>query len=159
MVMVTSPTARRQHRSRTRYAFALLAILGAATILVVLLRYPASPAAEPDPPLPAPEITVADEPAESEPGWWPPTEPGWSGPTDRSDAGRTDAARADADNQGGATRADAESGGGAQPAAEAAAQTDSRQADISRSLFWSGVLGLTISLAGLGLVGARRQMW
>ncbi|PGH41165.1 hypothetical protein COO58_27855 [Micromonospora sp. WMMA1996] len=31
--------------------------------------------------------------------------------------------------------------------------------DLSRSLFYSGLLGLAISLAGLGLVGTRRRQW
>ena len=41
--MVNLPAARRHHRSRIGYAFGLLALLGAATALAVVVRHPASP--------------------------------------------------------------------------------------------------------------------
>ncbi|MFG1949734.1 hypothetical protein [Micromonospora sp. NPDC048830] len=143
MVMVTLPTARRHRRSPTLYAFALLALLGAATTLVMVARYPAVSATEPGIPVPAPEITVIDERAGSEPGWRVPTESGWPGP-----------AQPPEDDGGVPGRADAEADGEA-----TATAADSRQDAVSRSLFWSGVIGLAISLAGLGLVGTRRRMW
>lgn len=34
-----------------------------------------------------------------------------------------------------------------------------RQADLHRSLVWSGLVGLAISLIGLTIVGTRRRMW
>ncbi|GAA2702417.1 hypothetical protein GCM10010429_07380 [Micromonospora olivasterospora] len=139
--MVTLPTARRHHRSRTLYAFALLALLGAATILVMAARYPATSATELGTPVPAPEITVIDERAD--PGWWASAEPGWPDPAKPPEAGA-----------GVADWAEAGTGGGT-----ATAAADVRRDQVSRSLFWSGVIGLAISLAGLGLVGTRRRMW
>ncbi|WP_431884537.1 hypothetical protein [Micromonospora wenchangensis] len=49
-------------------------------------------------------------------------------------------------------------GGGASALAEPRQPSDDRQT-VARSLFYSGLLGLAISLAGLGLVGTRRRMW
>ncbi|MFC4019552.1 hypothetical protein ACFOW4_16640 [Micromonospora sp. GCM10011542] len=145
MVMVNQPAARRLHRSRIAYAFGLLALIGAATTLVVLVRDPALSSTRLTTPVPAPEITVvdADPPLEDEPGW-----------------ARLDAPDRAADPTGSATVP----GGGAGVPAEGqqdvaeAAPTDAA-ADVRRSLFWSGIFGLTISLAGLGLVGTRRRMW
>ncbi|SCE86379.1 hypothetical protein GA0070607_2514 [Micromonospora coriariae] len=147
MVMVNQPALRRHHRSRIAYAFGLLALLGAVTTLVVLARDPALSSTRLTTPVPAPEITVVDAypPTDDEPGWF---------HTDAPD-GRADAV----DPTGSAAGA----GGGG--------QSDGRQeiteagpaghtaTDVRRSLFWSGIFGLTISLAGLGLVGTRRRMW
>lgn len=60
--MVNQPAARRHHRSRIAYAFGLLALIGAATTLVVVVRDPAlSSTTRLTTPVPAPEITVVDE--------------------------------------------------------------------------------------------------
>ncbi|WP_432956054.1 hypothetical protein [Micromonospora haikouensis] len=152
MVMVILPAARRHHRSRTIYAFGLLALLGAATTLGVVVRYPALSATELAAPVPAPEITVVDE--EPEPDWAAPADPpAVPGPVGAG----ADAAGVPTDPPAGAG-----AGAGTDPVVEAgraAAGPTSQRDEMSRSLFWSGLLGLAISLAGLGLVGTRRRMW
>ncbi|MEU5908517.1 hypothetical protein [Micromonospora sp. NPDC047527] len=141
MVMVNQPAVRRHNRSRITYALGLLALLGAVTTLVVLARDPALSSTRLVTPVPAPEITVVDsDPTYSEPDWI------------TADEGRVDptgpAAGAGAGGQS----------DGQQETAEAAPAGHSAT-DVRRSLFWSGIFGLTISLAGLGLVGTRRRMW
>ncbi|MFC0507287.1 hypothetical protein [Micromonospora costi] len=151
MAMLNMPAARRPHRSRIAYAFGLLALFGAATTLVVLVRDPALSSTQLSEPVPAPEITVIGEGAspatDDEPGW-----DGTPGVDDPSDAHTGTGPGGHEDSVTG--------GGGGAPAGEAAPATGPHAAaDIRRSLFWSGVIGLTISLAGLGLVGTRRRMW
>ncbi|SCL16166.1 hypothetical protein GA0070624_0942 [Micromonospora rhizosphaerae] len=145
--MVNLPAARRHHRSRIGYAFGLLALVGAATTLVVVVRYPALSSTEQlSEPVPAPEITVVGE------GSFPPTEPeepGWAGPG--ADSIGRDAGAAPVGGEAG--------GGGGLAEAPAGSNGVRTTDDVSRSLFYSGLLGLTISLAGLGLVGTRRRMW
>jgi hypothetical protein len=155
MAMVNLPAARRHHRSRIAYALGLLALIGAATTMVVVVRYPALSSTQLNPPVPAPEITVAGQSA-------PPDEPGWPGyPGDVGapalGAGAP-AAEAGAENGSGAgngsgTMVEARRGG--QGGTSGVSASD----QLSRSLFYSGILGLAISLAGLGLVGTRRRMW
>lgn len=149
--MVNLPAARRHHRSHIGYAFGLLVLLGAATALVVVARHPAfSATAELTAPVPAPEITVAGEGTSPPDDLDGPDEPGWAYPTG-ADPQQTDApagAGAAGAGAGGETLADGRAGGGV-----------TTSADVSRSLFYSGVLGLAISLAGLGLVGTRRRQW
>ncbi|NJP30644.1 hypothetical protein HCJ94_01215 [Micromonospora sp. HSS6-12] len=136
--MVYQPAARR-HRSRIAYAFGLLALVGAATTLVVVVRDPALSSTRLTAPVPAPEITVVEE----EPVY------GFGGDPDPDtpdeDLGvPTEVPPADAGPAAGV--------GGAQAAPQS-------PDDVRRSLFWSGIFGLAISLAGLGLVGTRRRMW
>ncbi|MFC4149192.1 hypothetical protein ACFO0M_23320 [Micromonospora mangrovi] len=142
MAMVNLPAARRHHRSRIGYALGLLALLGATTALVVVARYPGlSAAQELSAPVPAPEITVAGE------GTAPPdgsAEAGWSADEPLAPAPTPDAA-------GVGAGAEALPGGGS--------ADGTTTGDLSRSLFYSGLLGLAISLAGLGLVGTRRRQW
>ncbi|ABP52519.1 hypothetical protein Strop_0034 [Salinispora tropica CNB-440] len=107
--MVNQPAVRR-HSFRIAYAFGLLAFIGAATVLTVVLRQPALSTTQLSTPVPAPEITVVEENAPA------------SGPTARAPGSHT-------------------------------------SEDLRRSLYWSGIFGLTISLAGLGLVGTRRRRW
>ncbi|WP_199723536.1 MULTISPECIES: hypothetical protein [unclassified Micromonospora] len=149
MVMVNQPAVRRHHRSRIAYAFGLLALLGAVTTLVVLARDPALSSTRLTTPVPAPEITVvdADPPTYDQPGWF---------ETDAPD-GRAGAI----DPTGPAAVAGAGGGGqsdGRQEITEAGPDRHTAT-DVRRSLFWSGIFGLTIALAGLGLVGTRRRMW
>lgn len=141
--MVNLPTARR-HRSRISYALGLLALLGTATALALAVRHPAfSSTGQLAEPVPAPEITVVGE------GTAPPTtrenEPGW--------------AETPADNKRGAPPTQDQAGAGAGQGALADPAGGQSSQDISRSLFYSGLLGLAISLAGLGLVGTRRRQW
>lgn len=137
--MVKQPTAR-QHRSRIAYAFGLLALVGAATALMVTVRDPALSSARLTAPVPAPEITVVE----------------YEDPVLRDEVERDPYA---ADEDLDAPVQDSPASG--RPAAD----EDGAQAaphspeDVRRSLFWSGVFGLAISLAGLGLVGTRRRMW
>jgi hypothetical protein len=144
MVMVNLPAARRHHRSRISYALGLLALLGTATALALAVRHPAYSSTEQlTEPVPAPEITVAGE------GTAPPTalknEPGW--------------AETPADNKLDAPPTPDQAGAGAGQGALAGPAGVRSSQDVSRSLFYSGLLGLTISLAGLGLVGTRRRQW
>lgn len=153
--MVNLPAARRHHRFRVGYALGLFLFLVTATALALAVRHPAFSATQQlAEPVPAPEITVAGEDGRTE-----------------SDAARSDAAGSGpaasdtADDQDGWAATDtsqdeddppAGTGGGEGTLAERpAAGTD----DLSRSLFYSGLLGLAISLAGLGLVGTRRRQW
>ncbi|MER5700546.1 hypothetical protein ABT023_01100 [Micromonospora sp. NPDC002296] len=149
MVMVILPAARRHHRSRTLYAFGLLALLGAVTTLVVVVRYPALSPTELSAPVPAPEITVVDEGADTGPDW-----------ADREAPAGARGAPAGAVGVPGPAGAGAGDGTDAVvEARRAPGGTAEPRYDVSRSLFWSGVLGLAISLAGLGLVGTRRRRW
>ncbi|MEU9505628.1 hypothetical protein AB0D32_05025 [Micromonospora sp. NPDC048170] len=153
MAMVNQPAARRHHRSRIAYAFGLLALIGAATTLVVVVHDPAlSSTTRLTTPVPAPEITVVDE----------------DPPDDGPDALDAPYALTGPDEQDEPDALGAASGPGSGVAgadASADARNDTVQAarpspdDVRRSLFWSGIFGLAISLAGLGLVGTRRRMW
>ncbi|MEW2332583.1 hypothetical protein AB0880_32895 [Micromonospora chersina] len=144
MVMVNLPAARRHHRSRIGYALGLLAFLGAATMLALVVRHPAfSATTELTEPVPAPEITVVGE------GDRPATE------ADEDQPDGVDPPVAGA--PGGDVGQSAEAGAGGGEAA--LADRPSATTDLSRSLFYSGLLGLAISLAGLGLVGTRRRQW
>jgi hypothetical protein len=146
MVMVNQPAVRRHHRWSITYALGLLALLGALTTVVVLVHDPASSSTRLTAPVPAPEITVAG----SEP---PVDEYGWIG------ADTPDGYSGAAETTGPATGSGA--GGQADGHQELAETTSGGHdaTDVRRSLFWSGIFGLTISLAGLGLVGTRRRMW
>jgi hypothetical protein len=146
MVMVNQPAARRYHRSRISYAVGVLALLGTATALALAVRHPAFSTTEQlSEPVPAPEITVVTEG---------PEEP--AGPADEPDpAGAPEVDEFDA----GAAPGPDSAGGGAGQGALADPEGVSATANLSRSLFYSGLLGLAISLAGLGLVGTRRRQW
>ena len=147
--MLTMPAARRHHRSRIGYAFGLLALFGAATALAVVVRYPAFSATQQlSEPVPAPEITVIGEDTAPTSD---PEEPGWADPAGSL---ARDANTAPTPDQAGG-------GAGEHALADAPTRTDGvpTSDDVSRSLFYSGLLGLAISLAGLGLVGTRRRRW
>ncbi|SCE69229.1 hypothetical protein GA0074695_0353 [Micromonospora viridifaciens] len=143
--MANLPAARRHHRSPVGYAFGLLALLGAATALVLLVRHPAFSATEQlTEPVPAPEITVAGpDPRPASPE----DEAGWAG-TPGADALGNEV-DPPTPGQAGGNREEALASGDGGP----------DTAELSRSLFYSGLLGLTIALAGLGLVGTRRRQW
>ncbi|MBY8875539.1 hypothetical protein K7640_27275 [Micromonospora sp. PLK6-60] len=147
MAMAHLPAARRHHRSRIAYAFGLLALVGAVAILVVAVRYPAESATRLSAPVPAPEITVPGE--EGSPG----TDPGWVGGPWEAQAAGADATRPPDVPAAGPTDGTLTEARG-RPSGPADYPDAAR-----RSLFWSGVLGLAISLAGLGLVGTRRRGW
>lgn len=168
--MVNLPAARRHHRSRIGYALGLFLFLVTATALALAVRHPAFSATQQlAEPVPAPEITVAGEDGRSGSDAAGSDNAG-SGPAD-SDAADSNAADSDAadsdepDDEGGWAGADpAEdedepaSGAGGGEGALAERPTDTTD-NLSRSLFYSGLLGLAISLAGLGLVGTRRRQW
>ncbi|MEV1070900.1 hypothetical protein AB0J15_03055 [Micromonospora parva] len=153
MVMVNQPALRRHHRSRIAYAIGLLALFGAMATLLVLVRDPAMSSTRLTTPVPAPEITVLDSDPPTDDGQSVDEEPGWID------------THAPADHYGGADPTGPVAGLGA------GGQSDNRQElteaapaghgaeEIRRSLFWSGIFGLAISLAGIGLVGTRRRMW
>ncbi|MGW2624238.1 hypothetical protein [Micromonospora taraxaci] len=153
MVMVNQPALRRHHRSRIAYAFGLLALLGAMATALVLLRDPAMSSTRLTAPVPAPEITVvdADPPSNEDPSVY--DEPGWIG----ADAPAKAAEAADPTGPVAGHGAGGQSDG-RQELTEAA-PAGHTATDVRRSLFWSGIFGLTISLAGLGMVGTRRRMW
>lgn len=153
--MVNLPAARRHHRSRVRYAFGLLALIGAVITLMVVTRYPAESATRLAEPVPAPEITVVEwgdtptvDPA-------PPTD---AGPGTPVDPGPDPAVDPGPDAAADPNGAQSGVGGGASTLAEPRHPSDDPQT-VAQSLFYSGLLGLAISLAGLGLVGTRRRMW
>ncbi|SCG72352.1 hypothetical protein [Micromonospora rifamycinica] len=152
--MVNLPAARRHHSSRIRYAFGLLALIGTVTTLVVVTRYPAESATRLAEPVPAPEITVVER-----------DEPTDTGRDDHpADAGQGDPADTERDDPADTAQGDPADAGQSGVGGGAATVTGPRQpADdprtVARSLFYSGLLGLVISLAGLGLVGTRRRMW
>ncbi|WFE63192.1 hypothetical protein [Micromonospora sp. WMMD714] len=169
MAMVNLPAARRHHSSRIRYAFGLLALIGTVTTLVVVTRYPAESATRLAEPVPAPEITVVerdeptdtgrDDPADTGRG-----DPAYAGQGSPADARQGDPADAERDDPADAGQGDPADAGQSGVGGGAATVTGPRQpADdprtVARSLFYSGLLGLVISLAGLGLVGTRRRMW
>ncbi|NLU77999.1 hypothetical protein HCA58_06235 [Micromonospora sp. HNM0581] len=143
-------SAREPRRPRIAHTFGLLALLGAVTTVVVLGHDPALSSTRLAEPVPAPEITVVEsEPVEpdttSDSVWDGFTHDGFFGqPADRT-----------ADS----------TGGSGQPTHPTGQQVPVRATghgtaeELRRSLFWSGVFGLAISLAGLGLVGTRRRMW
>ncbi|MFF5214067.1 hypothetical protein [Micromonospora sp. NPDC000442] len=142
-------SAREPRRSRIAHTFGLLALLGAVTTLVVLGRDPALPSTRLAEPVPAPEITVVEsEPVEPDvisDGVWDTF--AYDGFFDRPADGP-------AESDG-----DSEHSYPAEQDAPARATGGHTREELSRSLFWSGVFGLAISLAGLGLVGTRRRMW
>ncbi|MGC4865804.1 hypothetical protein ACLQ3B_10270 [Micromonospora sp. DT53] len=153
MVMVNQPALRRHHRSRIAYAFGLLALLGAMATLLVLVRDPAMSSTRLTAPVPAPEITVLDSDSPTGEGQSVYGEPGWIGtdaPTDHADG---------ADPTGSVSGLGAGGQADGRQALTEAAPTGHNATDIRRSLFWSGIFGLAISLAGIGLVGTRRRMW
>ncbi|MFE9651627.1 hypothetical protein [Micromonospora sp. NPDC006431] len=148
MVMVNLPAARRHHRSRIGYTFGLLTLLGAATVLALVVRHPAfSSTDQLTEPQPAPEITVVGE--GSAPPADPEAESGWAG---------TPQAGASGAGAGAPTTPD-RAGGGAGEGVLAGADGMPNARDLGRSLFYSGLLGLGISLAGLGLICTRRRQW
>ncbi|MFB9854060.1 hypothetical protein ACFFMR_27155 [Micromonospora andamanensis] len=149
MAMVNM-SAREPQRSRIAYAFGLLALLGAVTTVVVLGRDPALSSTRLAEPVPAPEITVVEsepvEPDAQSGGMWDAF--GTEGLFDEPTAGPVESP-GDAGQSTYPTDQDV----------PARAAGDHGREELSRSLFWSGVFGLAISLAGLGLVGTRRRMW
>ncbi|MBQ1044008.1 hypothetical protein KBX35_07850 [Micromonospora sp. C32] len=150
--MVNLPAARRHHRSRVGYALGLFVFLVVATALALVVRHPAFSATQQlAEPVPAPEITVAGEDGRAPAGedaraaaGENDEDDGWS-PIDPSQ----DEDDPEADTPPAGT-------GGGEALAERPGDTTS---NLSRSLFYSGLLGLAISLAGLGLVGTRRRQW
>ncbi|PYC73508.1 hypothetical protein C7C45_07600 [Micromonospora arborensis] len=153
MVMVNQPALRRHHRSRIAYAFGLLALLGAMATLLVLVHDPAMSSTRLATPVPAPEITVVDADPPTDDGPSVREEPDWLGVDDPSShAGVTDPSGPVA-GRGAGGQSD-----GRQELTEAA-PAGHPATDVRRSLFWSGIFGLAISLAGLGLVGTRRRRW
>lgn len=151
--MVYLPAARRHHRSRIRYAFGLLALIGAVVTLVVVTRYPAESATRLAEPVPAPEITVVEW------GDTPTVDPGSGTPADApADPGPDAPAEPGPDAAVEPNGAQSGVGGGTSTLAEPRHPSDDPQT-VAQSLFYSGLLGLAISLAGLGLVGTRRRMW
>ena len=151
--MVNQPALRRHHRSRIAYAFGLLALLGAMATLLVLVRDPAMSSTRLTTPVPAPEITVLDSDPPTGDGQSVYEEPGWidtDAPADQAAPTPTRPGRWPA-----GCRRPVRRPSGTHRSSSGRAHA----ADIRRSLFWSGIFGLAISLAGIGLVGTRRRMW
>ncbi|WDZ86073.1 hypothetical protein [Micromonospora cathayae] len=142
MAMLNRTIARQPRLTRVSYAVVLLVLLGTATALAVVTRAPAHSSVQRAVP-----AAPADVPAG--PSAFPAAGP--SGPTGPP-AGSGDQVGALADaghrvpGRGGGT--------GRQDGSDT-----SRTAALHRSLVWSGLLGLAISLTGLIIVGSRRRMW
>ncbi|MGC4810233.1 hypothetical protein ACLQ29_06860 [Micromonospora sp. DT228] len=147
--MVNQPALRRHHRSRIAYVCGLLALLGAMVTVLVLVRDPAMSSTRLTTPVPAPEITVVDD--------YPPTDDG--PPAAEESDWLSGDARGDRAGVTEPTGSVAGGGAGGQQQLSEAAPAGNTATDTRRSLFWSGIFGLAISLAGLGLVGTRRRMW
>lgn len=164
--MVNLPAARRHHRSRIGYALGLFLFLVTATALALAVRHPAFSATQQlAEPVPAPEITVAGEDGRTE------SDVAGSGTADSdSDSDSVDSDSDSADFDGPDDEDGWDVAGPAEDEDDSAAGTGGGEGtladrptdttgDLSRSLFYSGLLGLAISLAGLGLVGTRRRQW
>ncbi|WP_433127988.1 hypothetical protein ACQPWW_00280 [Micromonospora sp. CA-240977] len=151
--MVNQPALRRHHRSRIAYACGLLALLGAMVTALILVRDPAMSSTRLTAPVPAPEITVIDDHPPTDDGPPAAEEPDWFG----ADSSDTSAATTDPTGSVAGRGAGGQSDGRQQ--LSEAAPAGHTATDTRRSLFWSGIFGLAISLAGLGLVGTRRRMW
>ncbi len=153
--MVNLPAARRHHRSRVGYALGLFVFLVVATALALVVRHPAFSATQQlAEPVPAPEITVAGEDGRAASG----EDARAAAGEDEYDArGRLVSHRPVA-GRGRSGRRHAARGHRGRRGPLAERPTDATD-DLSRSLFYSGLLGLAISLAGLGLVGTRRRQW
>ncbi|WFE37664.1 hypothetical protein [Micromonospora sp. WMMD998] len=152
--MVKLPAARRHHRFRIGYALGLFAFLGCAIALALTARQPAFSATGPlaADPVPAPAITVAGEGARTA------TDPA----ADEPAYARPDRDEPDQDELSAAGGADVPLGSdqaGTGAGEGTLADRPLTSTDPGRSLFYSGLLGLAISLAGLGLVGTRRRQW
>ncbi|MFI6823027.1 hypothetical protein ACIBJE_19020 [Micromonospora sp. NPDC050187] len=151
MTMINRTAVRRRSLSRVSYAVGLLVLIGVATALVVVVRVPAHSTTHLTAPLPpgpsahgVPPAVGGGHPEGHRPGVGGgqridvPSPPARSEPPDDTvtEAGRLARARS------------------AGPGAPGdAAET------LHRSLVLSGLLGLTISLTGLVIVGSRRRMW
>ncbi|WP_238162024.1 hypothetical protein [Micromonospora endolithica] len=147
----------RTHRWHIVYAFGLLTLLCGAATLVVVAREPARSSAHLTAPVPAPEITVVDEdPSEVDEDAFgdPFAEPFAFGEPDALD--ESDGFGAPGTGPGPSSGPATEPSSGPDDVAHGGRHSPE---NVRRSLFWSGVFGLAISLAGLGLVGTRRRMW
>ncbi len=145
--MLNRTTVRRRSLSHVSYTVGLLVLIGTVTALVVVVRVPAHSTTRPTaPPVPsAYDVPPAvDDPKSSRPGTgggqrmdtsFPST---WPEPPDGPATGAGPLARA--------------------PGAGPGAPGDAAET-LHRSLVLSGLLGLTISLTGLVMVGSRRRMW
>ncbi|MFG2052078.1 hypothetical protein ACGFIW_32195 [Micromonospora sp. NPDC048935] len=153
MVMVNQPALRRHHRSLIAYAIGLLALLGAVATILVLVRDPAMSSTRLTTPVPAPEITVVDADPSADDG--PPAheEADWIGADDPGEHA------AGTDPTGPVVGGGAGGQSDGRPALTEAAPARDTAPDVRRSLFWSGIVGLAISAAGLSLVGTRRRRW
>ncbi|MEW2474500.1 MULTISPECIES: hypothetical protein [Micromonospora] len=151
-------SARRPHRSRIAHAFGILALFGAAITLMVLVRDPALSSTRLAEPVPAPEITVVEATPPTGSGGSPPA---WDEFDDDRTAPLTPNDSAALPDGSAAMPGDSESSADSAHRAATSDRTGDRHSSdaLSRSLFWSGVFGLAISLAGLGLVSTRRRMW
>ncbi|WBB78280.1 hypothetical protein O7606_18850 [Micromonospora sp. WMMD882] len=130
MAMFNRTAERRRPLTRAGYAVSLLVLLGAATALVVVVRTPANSAVHPV------------GPASS------------STSTSTSTGVRSGAAAPDV------VAATSTDPGEHRPAlADVDRRTSAPDAALHRSLIWSGLTGLAISLTGLAIVGSRRRMW
>ncbi|MEU8212006.1 hypothetical protein AB0B85_22740 [Micromonospora sp. NPDC049044] len=123
---------------------------------LILVRDPAMSSTRLTAPVPAPEITVIDDHSPTDDGPPAAEESDWIGAdTPGNQVGVTEPTGS----------AGSAAGGGAGGPSDgrqqlgAAAPAGHPGLDTRRSLFWSGIFGLAISLAGLGLVGTRRRMW
>lgn len=132
--MLNRTAARRRPLARVSCAAGLLVLLGTATVLVVGVRVP-----------------VLSDPASAVSA----THPDLS----RADAGQLDAVPHPSAGSGGRGGALTDAGRRVPARATDIGRTLGADAALHRSLVWSGLLGLAISLTGLAIVGTRRRMW
>ncbi|SCL38589.1 hypothetical protein GA0074692_5064 [Micromonospora pallida] len=152
--MLNHTAARRRPLSRVGYAAGLLALIGAATALVVVVRVPAHSTTH---------LTAPAPPSLSAHGGV----PAGGGPADLTNSGtvghRNGTGAGQRDNVPsppvGSTVPTVDARRAAPPRGAGPDRGGGPPEDLHRSLVWSGLLGLAISLTGLGIVGSRRRRW
>lgn len=164
--MVNLSAAQRRHMSRIGYALGLLALVGTTAAHVVVVRNPAQVVVVRNPalsstqlssPVPAPAagLPPTGDRLASSPSPTSPAGPGVYGESPGPPGVPVDPLTEGRDTTGVLTRADRRASGSR---ADTTALVDT-QDDFHRSLVYSGLLGLAISLTGLQIVGTRRRMW
>lgn len=158
--MLNRTAVHRRQLPRLGYAASLLVLLGTVTALVVAVRIPAHSTTQPAPP-PAPGPSAYDR-SVAHGGAPAVAAPTTTAPTTAVAVAAPTAASTD-DGLRAGTGAGLPVDDASRPAAPARADRPNSPGapatDLPRSLIWSGVVGLVISLTGIGIVGSRRRMW
>ncbi|XTZ15204.1 hypothetical protein ACQSSU_27800 [Micromonospora echinospora] len=153
MTMLNRTAVRPRSLSRVSYTVGLLVLIGTVTTLVVVVRVPAHSTTRP--PVPPPAVPSAYGVPPADDGGHP--EPKGERP------GTGGGQRADTSFPSIGSEPPGRPATEARPLARAPGAGPGTPGDatetLHRSLVLSGLLGLTISLTGLVMVGSRRRMW